>query len=598
MHPHGHAVPLDHFDSLAAGGGSPDTISLLRAGERSRRLLLLRAMLDICAEQPDSGPMPGIDTVWDILISLQDRAPRQFDYILMQPQTGMWIAHSLRRLHGSGPGNLPVWIDTGYIFNFVLAVAARAGIELQVTVPHRAGTVMIPTIGMIRLTGHADCGIAEAAVLNDRIRLRTDETTVDVPLSGESEGAALWNLRQIRSQAGDRELVIWLDDIDPYRQVGEPVPPERLTDSHVRRWQSLLDDAWVMLAQDNPPLAAAMTVGFDSLVPLPATPPIPIRSASSGDSFGSALISMPPDPTTLAVTLVHEFQHIKLGGLIHLLRLCQDDSRPRFYAPWRDDPRPLSGLLQGVYAFLGVTGFWRIRRSDDSVPSRDFAEFEFAFWRGQTWHALQALRADSGLTDLGRRFVAGMAAQLDTWRSEGVDPRIAAAAQAAADDHRTNWRIRHLRPYPGDVAALARSLEHGRAARLDNLRTPKVIPDLAATWSHRRITLTRLRFSNAEGHGLPHASESSIRDLPAADAALVAGDHQGAAEAYASLLGADPGQAEAWTGLVLAFSSFSDDGRRLLAWPELLPAIHGELRMRGPAPDPRVIAEWLRDSAR
>ena len=27
------------------------------------------------------------------------------------------------------------------------------------------------------------------------------------------------------------------------------------------------------------------------------------------------------------------------------------------YAPWRDDPRPISGLLQGIYAFVCITEF-------------------------------------------------------------------------------------------------------------------------------------------------------------------------------------------------------------------------------------------------
>jgi hypothetical protein len=38
------------------------------------------------------------------------------------------------------------------------------------------------------------------------------------------------------------------------------------------------------------------------------------------------------------------------------------DDGQRYYAPWRADPRLASGLLQGTYAFLGVSGFWRCQR--------------------------------------------------------------------------------------------------------------------------------------------------------------------------------------------------------------------------------------------
>jgi len=58
--------------------------------------------------------------------------------------------------------------------------------------------------------------------------------------------------------------------------------------------------------------------------------------------------SLPPDPAQMAETLVHEFHHIKLGGLTHLVRLTDDDQTASHYAPWRDDPRPLGGFLQGI----------------------------------------------------------------------------------------------------------------------------------------------------------------------------------------------------------------------------------------------------------
>jgi len=36
-----------------------------------------------------------------------------------------------------------------------------------------------------------------------------------------------------------------------------------------------------------------------------------------------------------------------------------DSGCQSFYVPWRTDPRPGGGLLQDVYAHLGMTEFWR-----------------------------------------------------------------------------------------------------------------------------------------------------------------------------------------------------------------------------------------------
>jgi hypothetical protein len=326
-----------------------------------------------------------------------------------------------------------------------------------------------------------------------------------------------------------------------------------------------------------------------------------ILSASSGDSSGSALISMPADPLQLAVTLVHEFQHIKLGGVLHLLTLTADDDRERLYAPWRDDPRPVSGLLQGVYAFLGVTDFWRRRRVAASAgPHRRLADFEFSMWREHTWQALGMLRADAGLTDIGRRFAEGMAARMRPWRDEAVDLEISAMARLAVRDHRVSWRIRHLRPDPGYIAALARALPEGGKASLGQVPESRVVPDILGPWSPQRVTLARMR---AQRPGALLTAIDADRGrawnaamLPA-DLALVAGDNERAADAYASLISGDPSQPAAWAGLVLALTACGQWPPSLMRRPEVIVAVYRELAASSQAvPDPRLLVRQLGSS--
>ena len=64
----------------------------------------------------------------------------------------------------------------------------------------------------------------------------------------------------------------------------------------------------------------------------------------------------------LASVLVHECQHAKLNAVLDLIPLSRPD-QARYYAPWREDPRPLGGLLHGAYAYLGVSDFWRVQSS-------------------------------------------------------------------------------------------------------------------------------------------------------------------------------------------------------------------------------------------
>lgn len=53
-----------------------------------------------------------------------------------------------------------------------------------------------------------------------------------------------------------------------------------------------------------------------------------------------------------------------------MVTLTVPDDGQRFYAPWRDDARPVSGLLQGAYAYLGLSRFWRQRQSSGSPGCR------------------------------------------------------------------------------------------------------------------------------------------------------------------------------------------------------------------------------------
>uniref|UniRef100_UPI0015F0B068 HEXXH motif domain-containing protein n=1 Tax=Streptomyces shenzhenensis TaxID=943815 RepID=UPI0015F0B068 len=474
-----HVVPLAYLDDLAAGRGGPETVRFLRITEYSRRLLLLRALLDAIAATPGAlGPLPPVDTAWDILTDTQQRAPEAFGELLLHPQIGVWLGHSLRRLRLTAWGDGPLWTDLGHLYGVCAVAALRAGLPLRTTVPLRDGAAMFPTLGLARLPGRPRWGTADVVVEAGRLRVDPHGARVGPPdplpapggdlLPTPDEDTPGWQgLRTLRADVAGRPVTVWLDDIDPYRELSEPLPPQRLGKDELVRWQERFRLALDLLVASDPGMAAAMAEGLRTVAEVRPVRPWTVASASSGDAFGGLLSSLPPDPATFAVTLVHEFQHTKLGALLHLLTLEQDSGTERCYAPWRNDPRPLRGLLQGAYAFLGITDFWS--RYLDHAPrgERPWVEFEFALRRQQTQEAVRTLRADPALTGHGRRFLRGMAARLPAWWADGrIRPDIAALAEFVATDHRTGWRVRHLAPAPDDVRALARAFaageRHGR----------------------------------------------------------------------------------------------------------------------------------------
>jgi HEXXH motif-containing protein len=207
--------------------------------------------------------------------------------------------------------------------------------------------------------------------------------------------------------------------------------------SSVDDWVTSLRQAWTVLEQIHPVVAAEVAAAVNVIVPR-RRPSAGVVSTSSPEAFGAIGMSLPPDPITCAETLTHEIQHLKLGALLDIVRLTLPDDGRRYYAPWRDDPRPLNGLLQGAYAYLGVSGFWRRQRQHAGIGRR--ADAEYARWRAAAAMVVQTLRSSGRLTPEGLDFVSGMARTLGPWQDEPVQPKAQDQARRAAESHLAYWQ--------------------------------------------------------------------------------------------------------------------------------------------------------------
>ncbi|MEU0532837.1 HEXXH motif domain-containing protein [Amycolatopsis tolypomycina] len=589
-----HRIGTADFDAIANGTGDIGAMRLLREAERSRRLLLLRAITDLVAKDPAArGPLPHPDEAWDLLARVQNIAPEAVDLLLGHPYTGTWAGYTIRLLRKQITGVCPLWVHTGHLQALAAAAAIRAGLDFTATIPVWAGTAMLPGLGVARFRADTEWMVAEVRRAGAVLELDNGRQVVRAPADPAAEGPGWWGLREVTAMSGDRVLSVRLDDLDPYRGSFEPVLPQRIPAEELTRWAHLLDGAWRLIVRCLPDTADAFPVGFSSLVPRPMQP-FRTTSASSGEAFGSAVISRPADAASLAASLVHEFQHNRLSGLMHLRLLHGDDPAERFYTAWRDDPRPIGGVFQGVYAFFGVTAFWRALARLEDEPFRPIAEFEFAYWRQAVWQVLDVLRADPWLTIDGRRFLRRIAEQLRPWLREPVPTPQATAASAALLDHYAGWRLRHLRPDPLVVRTLAEAWSAGRPRPALGFlpdADPTPVPD--GRWHHARLDLTRLALADPAGF-VRHRQD--VPDATTADFAYVSGQFAQAAEGYRAELSADPDSPTAWTGLGLALSRSATGpaGSVLLHQPELVRAVHRLLAADGAAPDtPDELASWL-----
>ena len=296
------------------------------------------------------------------------------------------------------------------------------------------GRIMLPSLGAAEATGPTAVVSTEA----DGSWVVSAAGRVDIPHSPDQDAPGWQGLHRI--SAGPLGLLI--DDLDPFRLPGVDNLAPRLSAAQTHRWAVSFRQAWPLLEADHPVVAAEVREIVTVIVPL-RKPPDGQVSCSSPQAPGAAGMSEPPDPCSCAVTLTHELQHQKLSSLLDMVPLTEPDDGRRYYAPWRDDPRPLAALLQGAYAHLGVTSFWRDQRGsgDDEIQLR--AHTEFARWRAATTETVRTILASGQLTANGLRFARGMARRLQEWDTEQVPSEARAKALRAAQTHLARWQLAH-----------------------------------------------------------------------------------------------------------------------------------------------------------
>ena len=572
-----HRLSARDFNMLAAGLGSAVTVASLRAAQFSRRLIGLRAVLD-AADRAGYSDAPGLAAGWELLKTVQQHDVAASAAVLGYPFVGSWVGHCLRLLRGAPNGIAAK--ELGYLGCVAAAAAVRAAVPFSIEVPVRDGMVCLPTLG--RMAVH-DARTVEA---------RSDgrETVIgEMPLG---RGTAWQELRRLTWETRGLSFSVALDDIDPFRgALGLPLAL-RLSDDAVSAWQRVLRDAWRILAHHHAHYADAIGAALVAVVPLAAARPDRGINATSRESFGAVAVSETRDPVILASVLVHECQHAKLNAVLDLIPLSRPD-QARYYAPWREDPRPLGGLLHGAYAYLGVSDFWRVQSLVRTTPNRSYAQLEFARWSHCTARAVETLLDSGGLTAAGRRFVFRMRDRLWTWNDAVPDGPLHLARFAAAD-HRLSWRLRNADPDDAAIARLVEAWSAGEPPAPSVVDHTDYVDRGVALRATSRLDLLHLRVRDPDGFmRMLHSADVDGRE---GDLLLAAGDAKAAAVAYRYRIRDDPPCREAWAGLALALRAIRPGlaAHSLCNGPEVVYAVYNRLvRATGEAPDPEVLAGWL-----
>jgi HEXXH motif-containing protein len=590
-----HGLTEVDFVALANARYTPEVIQRLAAAQFSRNALLLEAIRRSVVPARDTETADIIETATLLFSEIQKEQPDLVHRLLVLPQFGLWAANCLIRLQAAA-GRPQLGDETRHELGYLAAFAASAGLlagrPFHLRLPVRDGVAYLPTLGRMRFDGGspgptwAQIGSegGGSGVLTD-----TGRRSLRLRLDRPNERIVGWTSAS-RLRVGSRglHLSVALDGSDPFLAGLGLVSPAVSRES-VQAWRHGLRRAWQVLVREDELLASAVATGLTTLVPLRQAPDGPPVSAASGWAWGAIALTLPPDPLIFAETLIHEFQHLVLSAIEDIVPLSKGDGNDLFYSPWRDDPRPFSSVLQGAYAFLGVSGFWQKKCHSGSPATRRRAEENFALRRRNVSDAFGIIAESGKLTDNGQAFVEEMQGRSAQWLADPVPVRAENFAHDIALEHELRWRFANLSPDPEAVDSLARTWLVRPYSDPRQLDIPTMLtPSSTSGLTDRSGFLERLLASS----GAPTSARTVIPH-GAGDIAFIRGDMAEAKTAYARAVA--HGDHDAWIGLVLVLRRmgiFGDNwnfGRRI----QVVAAISDRVRaMTGQSPDAQTLLMW------
>lgn len=423
--PH-HRLTDEEWQATASGASTPEIVRALLRAQHSRHLLLAAGLFG----RPGLRS-PSIKVALEVLSAAQERNPEAVADLFRRSWFGVWVGQGLRV-----PGGTDIEARVGAL----AAVAAQTvGLDAETTSAVTSGYLHLPGRGRIATT-MPDGTAARIEVIDDELTAYLPDGPVRMPSSWTTDAFRWQGLRMLRASG----VVVTLDDTDPLRErLGSA--SARLSDADWRRWQDRFGEAWDLIEAHLPERLSQLRAGLHVAVPLAMGSERPGASVSSAQQCGSMALTEPADPAAFAAIMIHEWAHSELDALMTfrpLYDLAKDP--PRYFAAWRPDPRPLGGVLHGLFAFLAVAETWAGLRAHPAWANRAITEFAVA--REQLAVTLDALATPDQLTDSGVRFIGlvrdrvrALAAQ-----SVGVEAnRFAFDTVAAA---RRTWLRRHQLP--------------------------------------------------------------------------------------------------------------------------------------------------------
>jgi len=375
--------------------GSPEFFHRLSLVSRRSRAEQLIASAEANAGAAWRAPLAAVKALFEAVGPQQ--LAQALDHPLVHSQIRLQDQPGDGALYGSG-ADAAVGLARYFVgraeFDFVLpAQAFRSGSFL---LPHQ--NVLLRADGPVALRSRQDC-VELTWNSGERVTMPTDGL---MPGVQHDLLESLPRVKGLPVLNGAAEVCAPLADLLEVGQNRGPLAEARALAEGWRPSDSDLGifEAGLDLLQELWPQAAATHLRtFGAIVAVPHRHDGHFLSLTTG-RLRAGLVAGLVTPVQVADSLMHEGAHNRLWPVFEFDPLIAGPDSAAHPSPWRKDPRPLKGLLNGVHAFANVCLYYQ--RLAAAVPeARQLAEQKLEFHRPRVQQAWRYLSTHAEPTALG-----------------------------------------------------------------------------------------------------------------------------------------------------------------------------------------------------
>ncbi|HJP74435.1 MAG TPA: HEXXH motif domain-containing protein, partial [Pseudonocardiaceae bacterium] len=134
------------------------------------------------------GPLPPLDSAWELLARAEARSPRAMKRMLDNPYTGSWAGYLTRLLRNGMDGVGPLWMHLGHVHAIAAAAAIQAELDFETEIPVWNGNAMLPALGLATLPVRKPFSLAGVRGAGGRYTVSNDVASVRLPVDASIDG--------------------------------------------------------------------------------------------------------------------------------------------------------------------------------------------------------------------------------------------------------------------------------------------------------------------------------------------------------------------------------------------------------------------------